>query len=152
MPKKRSARLLTDCLDADPSMARLTTHARRLLNLQRSLDAAAPAALARSCRVANFKLGVVFIHADNGAVAAKLRQITARLGDEFRKRGAEVTEIRVKVQPATGNNPTRLSVSSYTVSVAAKRGLTSLADRLPEESPLRQALKRLVGRSRTSNT
>ena len=64
-------------------MARLAAHAEHLQKLQQSFEKAVPAMLARSCRVANFKLGVVIIHAENGAAAAKLRQIAPSLSEDF---------------------------------------------------------------------
>jgi len=129
-------------------MARLSSHARRLLKLQRSLELAVPGALARSCRIANFKLGIVVIHTDNGAVAAKLRQLATRLGDEFRKGGAEVTEIRVRVQPRPAGPAAAPSPGSNRLGVAAKQRLAYLADGLGDASPLKSALRRLIERSR----
>ncbi len=129
-------------------MTRLAAHARRLLTLQRCLESAAPAALARHCRVANYKLGVVVIHADNGAVATKLRQVAASLGDEFRKRGPQVTEIRVRVQPRMGYGESMPSPIGNTISQRSKHRISALADDLPGDSPLKSALQRLVRRSR----
>jgi hypothetical protein len=97
-------------------------------------------------------LGVVFIHAENGAVATKLRQIADSLGDEFRKRGTEVNEIRVKVQPRSGNPASADRPAGYAISDKTKRGLTSLADHLPEASPLGKALRTLVERARDEAT
>jgi hypothetical protein len=150
MFKTKSARPLAACLDADASMARLASHTKRLSSLQRSLEAAAPAALVRTCRVANYKFGVVFIHADNGAVATKLRQFASSLGDEFRKRGTEVNEIRVKVQPRLVNPSLPRREVGYSIGYQAKQGLTSLSDRLATGSPLKDALQRLVERARDS--
>ena len=150
MSKTKSARPLAECLDADAAMARLTSHTKRLLSLQRCLEAAAPAALVRTCRVANYKFGVVFIHAENGAVATKLRQVATSLGDEFRKRGVEVSEIRVKVQPQAVNSSLPRRAVGYSISYQAKRGLTLLSDRLSETSPLKEALGRLIERAKDS--
>jgi hypothetical protein len=147
MFKTKSARPLAECLDADTTMARLASHTKRLLSLQRCLEVATPAALVRTCRVANYKLGVVFIHADNGAVATKLRQVATSLGDEFRKRGVEVNEIRVKVQPQEANPSLPRRSTGYSISVRAKQGLTSLSERLSGTSPLKEALQRLIERA-----
>jgi hypothetical protein len=148
MSKTKSARPLAECLAADAAMARLTSHTKRLLSLQRCLEAAAPAALVRTCRVANYKFGVVFIHADNGAVATKLRQVATSLGDEFRKRGNEVNEIRVKVQPQTANPSVPQRIVGYSISYQAKQGLTLLSERLSGTSPLKDALRRLIDRAK----
>jgi len=144
------ARTLNDCLNADETMARLAAHAGRLLKLQRIIETTIPTALAQSCRVANYKLGVVIIHADNGAVATKLRQIAPSLGDELRSSGSEITEIRIKVQPRDALQSPTPSISVAELSVQTKQGLTSLSAELPEGSPLKDALLRLVSRARSS--
>jgi len=142
------ARSLEDCLKADGGLARLSGHAARLLRLQRLFESAVPKPLARSARVANLKLGKLIVHADNGAVAAKLRQIIPTLVDVFlNNEVAEVTGIEVKVQPREDNRFSPPSASHDPLGDHAKRGLTSLADRLPSDSPLREALKRLVRHS-----
>jgi hypothetical protein len=141
------ARSLEDCLKADGGLARLSGHAARLLRLQRLFESAVPQPLARGARVANLKLEKVVIHADSSAVAAKLRQIVPTLVEVFRKEVGEVTGIQVSVQPRTGSSPSSPTVSHDFLGDYAKQGLTSLADRLPEESPLRQALQHLLKRA-----
>jgi hypothetical protein len=130
-------------------MARLAAHARRLLMLQRCLESASPPALAKHCRVANYKLGTIVIHANNSAVATKIRQLAESLGREFVKSGVEVTEIRVRVQPQEGYFAKRPSPNNNTISENAKSALTSLSDRLPADSPLKASLQRMVRRSRS---
>lgn len=141
------ARSLEDCLKADGGLARLTGHAVRLLRLQRAFESAAPRALVRSARIANLKLGKLIIHADNGGVAAKLRQITPTLVNVFHNEAAEVTGIEVKVQPLHPPRPPQPDESHGPLGEHAKQGLTSLADRLPADSPLRDALRHLVKRT-----
>ena len=142
------ARTLNDCLNADETMARLAAHAGRLLKLQRIIETAVPTALAQSCRVANYKLGVVIIHADNGAVATKLRQLAPSLSDELRTGGSEVTEIRIKVQPQEAYSPPPPKIYVAPLSDQTKQGLTTLSAGLPEGSSLREALERLVKRGK----
>lgn len=138
------ARSLEQCLAADDGLARVSGHAARLLRLQRVFEATAPRPLARGARVANLKLGKLVIHADSGAVAAKLRQIIPTLVDVFKKQSAEVTGIEVKVQPRADKPAAHLAPDHGPLGDHAKQGLTSLADRLPADSPLRQALKHLL--------
>lgn len=144
------ARTLDDCLNADAAMARLAAHAGRLLKLQQIIEATVPSSLAKLCRVANYKLGVVVIHADNGAVAAKLRQMAPSLGDELRSSGTEVTEIRIKVQPRDAIPLPLPSISVAVISIQAKQGLTKLSAELPEGSSLKAALERLVNRAKST--
>lgn len=141
------ARSLEDCLKADGGMARLTGHASRLLRLQRVFEAAVPRTLVRGARVANLKLGKLIVHADNAAVAAKLRQIVPTLVDVFRREAAEVTGIDIKVQPRTVKRPENRQPPRNGIGSQAKQGLTSLAENLPKDSPLREALQRLVKHS-----
>lgn len=144
-----AARSIDAYLNSAGGLARFSAHAGRLVKLQRIYEEIAPSYLAASSRVANFKLGKVVIHADSGAVAAKLRQMLPSLADEFSLKGAEITEIQVKVQPShAALQHKKGGHSSTSVGASAKSGLKSLADELPEDSPLKTALERLVKRSR----
>jgi len=143
-----AARSLDAYLNSAGGLARLSAHAGRLVKLQRVFERIAPAYLAASSRVANFKLGKVVIHADSGAVAAKLRQLLPSLVGEFSLEGAEVTEIQVKVQPNYAAPQHKQPLSRAPVGSSAKTGLSQLADSLPEDSPLKDSLERLVKRSR----
>jgi hypothetical protein len=144
----RQAQPLDAYLDSADALARLAAHAERLLKLQRVLLEVAPRNLADACRVANFKLGKVILHANSGAVAAKLNQILPSLADEFFKKGCEVTEICVKVQPnnAAAQHPSPRVAPA--VGSRTKAELTRLAAALPDGSELREALERLVRRGR----
>ena len=86
-------------LDSDAGASRLMAHARLLLKLARRFEAIAPGPFRHAARVANYKSGKIVIHADNGAVAAKIRQMAQRLCSELSKGGAECNELEVKVQP-----------------------------------------------------
>jgi hypothetical protein len=146
MRLRRTVRSLEDCLLADAGMARLSSHASRLLRLQAILAANLPANLARGARVANLKSGKLFIHADNGAVAAKLRQLAPRLVDLVRFEAAEVNGIEIRVQGRDGNPSQPHRKGPTGIGDTAKRGLTLLESRLPEGSRLKLALARLIER------
>lgn len=140
-------RSLADCLNADAGMARLSAQAGRLLKLQRLYERAIPAALARHGRVANVKSGNIIIHAQNGAVAAKIRQLAPRLAEVFRQEGVDLNEILVRVQPSTLVSAERNTQIRSSIGEEAKQGLTTLAQKLPQDSPLRKALDRFVERA-----
>ena len=140
-------RSLADCLNADAGMARLSTQAGRLLKLQRLYEQAIPAALARHGRVANVKSGSVVIHAQNGAVAAKIRQLAPRLAEVFHQEGVDLNQIQVRVQPSTLVSAERNTQIRSSIGEEAKQGLTTLAQKLPQDSPLRKALDRFVERA-----
>lgn len=143
-----SARSLDAYLNTTGGLARLSAHAGRLVKLQRVFERIAPSYLAAASRVANFKSGVVVIHADSGAVATKLRQMLPSLIDEFSSKGSEITEIQVKVQPSHIALQQKRGRPTPAVSAHAKAALTQLEADLPEDSPLKEPLARLVKRSR----
>ncbi len=127
-------------------MARLAAHAKRLQKLQCLFAEAVPASLSRVCRVANFKAGALILHAENGAVAAKLRQMAPSLTAEFRLKTQDVTEIRIKVQPLDIAPQHVAQITAVPIGAASRSGLAQLADTLPE-GPLRESLKRFLQRT-----
>lgn len=132
-------------LDKDAAASRVMAHARLLLKLSRRFAAVAPAGLRHSAHVANYKLGTIIIHADNGAVAAKLRQLSQRLSNELSKGGAECSGIEVKVQPR--QIPSQSTSSTVKpLSDKALGILRSTSESLPE-GPLRSALDNLLKRA-----
>lgn len=132
-------------LEAAEGAGKVLTHARLLVRLADLYQQIAPAHLAQASSVANYKSGIVVLHASNGAVASKLRQMAPTLVRELAKRGLECTGVQVKVQarPATAASklPTLKPLSART-----SRELTALSDALPA-SPLRRALEHLLERS-----
>lgn len=132
-------------LDKDAAAGRVMAHARLLLKLSRRFEAVAPAGLRHSAHVANYKLGTIIIHADNGAVAAKIRQLSQRLSNELSKGGAECSGIEVKVQPrqipSQSTSSTQKPLSDKAIGV-----LRSTTDTLPQ-GPLRDALDNLLKRA-----
>lgn len=137
---------VSSLLETEADVARLTAHAGRLLQLQRQLEQALPRQLTRLARVANYRLGKVVIHAANGAVAVKVRQIVPGLVEKYRQNGAEVNEIDVKVQPGRPAPVAYAPRPPAAISDTAKQGLTNLAQRLPADAPLRLALERLAAK------
>lgn len=117
-------------------------HARVVLKLAKRFEMLAPAMLSQHARVVNYRSGIVVIHAENGAVAVKLRQISRRLCSELSKEGCECSDMEVKVQPRSDERP----ASCATLKPISSRGAASLQatrDSLPEGT-LRQALDRLL--------
>ncbi len=129
-------------LDSDAAASRVMAHARLLLKLSRRFEAIAPAGFRHTAHVANYKSGKIIIHTDNGAVAAKIRQMGQRLCSELSKGGAECNGIEVKVQPrqipyqSTGSTLKPLSARAFGV-------LQSTTEKLPK-GPLRDALDHLL--------
>jgi hypothetical protein len=98
---------IRNLLGASSELAALRDKTQRLLALQRAYVDCTPVELAditKASRVGYLKAGTLYILADNAAVAAKLRQLLPRLLPLFRKLEAEVTVIRVDVQPKSPPN------------------------------------------------
>lgn len=132
-------------LDRDAVASRVMAHARLLLKLGRRFEAIAPAGFRHWAHVANFKSGVIVIHTDNGAVAAKIRQMSQRLCGELSKCGVECLNMEVKVQPRETSRPATPSTVKP-ISAEACGALRSTTEKLPK-GPLRAALDRLLERA-----
>lgn len=130
------------------TLERLKAHAGRLTRLQRHVSAALPPYLAGLCHVANLKGDVLVIHANNGGVAAKLRQAAPRLINALAAQGEMIAQLKVATRPPPAP-PMQREPTVRAVSQDTQAGLHTLADQLPEDDPLRQALERFMTHSRT---
>jgi hypothetical protein len=127
-------------IDTLPELQALNREIRHLMALQSVLAEVLPGNLATSAKVALLKAGEMILFADNGAVAAKLRQITPRILISLRQRGYEITGIRLQVQVSIRDNP--LPQKQISLSSEARNAIDLLSERLTA-SPLKSALKRL---------
>lgn len=139
-----SARSLEDHLMAAEGTLRFAAHARQLQRLQRAFESALTPALRPHARIANLRQGKLVIHAANGAVAAKLRQIVPRFVDLLQLEAAKLTEIEVRVQAVAGTARRSPHPRPRLPEEKTQRGLADLEDSLPEESPLKAPLQRLL--------
>lgn len=139
------ADLLENYLHDSEGAGKVLVHARLLIRLAGLYAEIAPTHLARASRVANFKSGVVVIHADSGAIAAKLRQMAPTLVDQLSQRGIECSGVQVKVQARDQREPAR-APAHKPLSVRTSEELAALSSSLPT-SPLRRALEGLLARS-----
>lgn len=131
-------------LVAAEAFGRLSEQANRLRQLQTMLEASLPVYLQTGTRIANFKRGKIFIHADSGAVAVKLRQMAPSLAESFTQQGCEVTGIEVKVQAYRYKRAFSGKKTAKVLGENQKQVLTSLAAGLSESSPLKRALGKLL--------
>ena len=127
-------------IDTLPELQALNREIRQLLAMQSALAEVLPGSLATSSRVALVKAGELILFADNGAVAAKLRQMAPRILMRLRQRGYEITGIHLKVQVRVRHNP--LPRKHISLSFEARNALDLLTKRL-NASPLKTALSRL---------
>lgn len=137
------AHRLNAILSSNRELSLLTHKARQLMLLQRQWEQVVPASMQRGCRVLHLEQQTLTLAADNGAIAAKLRQMSGELSARLRTAGCEVTVIQVQVQvsaPAYVPPPKPHALSAF-----GKDQLEGLASKL-DESPLKAALQRLVKR------
>jgi hypothetical protein len=136
---------LESFLENADGAGQVLAHARLLNKLEHLYQVIAPAHLGRSSHLANFKSGIVVIHAASGAVAAKLRQLAPTLTNGFRLRGIECNDVQIKVQ-AEEKVKQSMASTQKPLSSRASHELEGLRDSLPA-SPLRAALESLLARA-----
>lgn len=136
---------LENFLESADGAGKVLAHARLLQRLTHLYAEIAPTHLHQASTIANYKSGIIVIHATNGAVATKLRQLALTLADGFRQRGVECSGVQVKAQ-ATGTSTQSRSSTVKPISGESSRALENLRDALPESS-LRQAVDTLLQRS-----
>jgi hypothetical protein len=100
--------------------------------------------LLQASRVMQLHGQTLILSADNGAVAAKLRQISTELISLFRTMGCEVTGIQIRVQVRVKIRPE--TPLPRTLGCNGRKELEKLTLNL-QDSPLKTALKRLVKRA-----
>lgn len=140
MPDPRS---LDACVNAAAELSQVIAHAHKLTRAQAVFEQVVPAYLAAASRIANLRGGTLVIHADQGGVAAKLRQLSARLGRELLSQGLECNEIVVAVQGAPPR-PAAPPSTPRRLTGAACESLRSLLAGLPAGDPLAAGIERLL--------
>jgi hypothetical protein len=126
--------------------ARLIPHALMIGRLGETFARTAPAGLVQQARVVNYRLGTVVIHASNGAVAAKLRQISQRLQNAFIGMGLQCNEVEIKVQPIETFEQS-VAINPKSISPASAQKIRACADTMPPDSKLAASLRGLLERA-----
>ncbi|WP_028536752.1 DUF721 domain-containing protein [Paludibacterium yongneupense] len=86
-----------DIAGKDQMLARLTTAARAMLEMDRAFRSLLPAGLAPSCRAVCIRDGELQLLADSGMVAARLRILSPGLLPALAALGHEAVRVKVKV-------------------------------------------------------
>ena len=126
---------------SSPTVQSLRKHAEQLLALQSLWERVAPPGIAGSVKVGALDNNNLLLFANNGALAAKIKQQIPHLLTKFHEQGFDLTSISVRVQVNYGTE-TRMPVSKRTLPNAAIEQIEALENTL-EDSPLRQALRKL---------
>jgi len=134
-------------LNSSDSLRSLTRAAQRNAELQQVLLNTAPPALTQRCRVKQFRDGTLTLLAENAAIAAKLKQLTARLLTSYRKQRWQITSIRIEVQVREAAPDLAPKSKSRRLSIETIKNLERLADRI-DDANLKQALTAMATRQR----
>jgi hypothetical protein len=141
MPNRR----IGDLMMATEELRTLSARTRRLRQLQKLYFRSAPRELAGSSRVKSCKAGVLWVTADNGVVAAKLRQLAPSLLTAMRRTDQDVTAVRIDVRVSGIQEQRSHSRRSKRLPPQAVSAFQALAENVADE-PLKLALANLLRR------
>jgi len=128
----------------------ISMRVKRIAALQRTYLKAAPGEVSRRSRVGTETQGTLVLLADNGAVAARLRQSIPRLLAVIRQHWPEVTSIRIEVQVVQNSKVKKQQIRR--IGATGMSDLQRLAASLSDSSPLRAAISKLIkGQAGASN-
>ncbi len=144
MPTRKLSALIVDTA----GLTALNQATQRIAALQQLYTACAPPDLIQASRVVNHRNGMLVIAADNGAVAAKLRQQAPRLLKNMQKQGGEVTGIRVQVQVERSSPAARTQAEKALLSIDSIDNFERLSKQV-KDPELRSALARFAARRRS---
>ena len=131
-------------LDDAPELRVLTKRSREFIHLQQRLRAVLPSGVASNTFVSGLSEGVLTIAINNGAAAAKVRQLVPRIIDKLRSQEPELNAIKVLVQVTAEHKP--LHKKRIFLDHMAKNALLKLSTNL-DASPLRSAVLQLADRA-----
>jgi hypothetical protein len=134
---------LNSFFSSNQELRQISGKVRQLRVFQSHYEQITPPSLLRSSHVAQIEGNILILAANNGAVAAKLRQLTPELIRQLELQGCEVTAIQVRVQVTLP--PNTVVPHPASLSTKGKEQLSNLAATL-SESPLKSALERLAGK------
>jgi len=143
MPTRKFSTLIVETA----GLSALNRATQRISALQRLYSVCSPPELSRASRVVGDHDGTLVIAADNGAIAAKLKQIMPRLLKNLQKQSAQVTGIRIQVQ-VTGQQPApRVYTDKPELTIDLIDDFEKLSTQV-QDPGLRTALARFAARRR----
>ena len=132
-------------LNSDPALARLNEKIAQLTRLKVLWQAAVPLELSRHSAPYDLSQQRLFVVTDNGAVAAKLQQMTLSALNSLQKNGLDVQAIIIRVGILPVEKPAP-STDPRSISEGGCRAINDTAASLAA-GPLRDALMRLLKRT-----
>jgi hypothetical protein len=139
-PSQRAYRFI----DNDDRLRSLNTHVSEIMRWQKIWRSIAPSGLAEVSRIGQIQTDSINIYCDNGAAAAKLRQLTSTLSTAFAKYGFGQAQVLIKVRTNALPSPTEKPQKSDIGSTALSE-LNKLHADL-ETGELKDALAKLLHR------
>lgn len=144
MPTRKLSALIID----NAGLTALSRATQCIAALQRLYAVCAPPDMLQASRVVNNRDGMLVIAADNGAVAAKLRQQAPRLLKNMQKQGGEITGIRVQVQVERSAPAPRIRPQKIPLTIDSIDNFERLSKQV-KDPDLRSALARFAARRRS---
>lgn len=128
---------------ATPELRQTHMQANHLQLLQQVLRGHLPVSMAMACSVGSLRQGVLTVHADNGAMALKLKQMAPTLLGAIQERDASILSVRIIVQiedrnQARKRNKPQLDAMGCNI-------LAEFAQNL-QDTPLKSAISNMVQR------
>lgn len=135
-------------LGKTPEYADLLTLARQLLKDQSTFHKLIPIQMAQYCRLSRIINGKLTILAENGAIAAKLKQLSPSLLRKLQQYGWKVTSFQILVQAQNSTEEKKylkkhIDIRKPKLSEHGKACFNQLAATLPD-SELKKAIDSLV--------
>lgn len=143
MPTRKFSALIVETA----GLSALNRTTQRISALQRLYTVCAPPEFVQASRVVGDRDGVLVVAADNGAIAAKLKQLTPRLLKNLQKQSAQITGIRVQVQVDRRAPSPRSASPKEPLPVDLIDNFEKLANQVKDPG-LRSALSRFAARRR----
>lgn len=141
-----SVRALITFIQAEPALKPLLRRFSELNYVQRLYTQSVPASLAKLGQVASIRDGTLTILAENGAAAAKLKQVLPEIAQKISQQLHQHIELRVNVQVDPLVRKTEPSHRRKApMSQNAIQSLRKLADDL-RPSPLKEEVALLIAR------
>jgi hypothetical protein len=142
-----STRKLSTLIGNSTGLSALNRTLQRISTLQRLYEVCTPPELASASRVVGDRDGTLIIAADNGAIAAKLRQLAPRLLKNLQKQSAQVTGIQIQVQVSRPAPQLPAAIEKEPLSIDSIDDFENLSRRVKDPG-LSAALARFVSRRR----
>lgn len=131
-------------IDKTPGNQSLSHQINRINEAQQLLSAIIPPNLAQHCLLGLPSDEKLIIYVENGAIAARLKQISPSLLQKAQKSGYEVTSIQIAVQAQfLTHNTDKPPAKKRRLTQSGKENLSQLATSLPA-SDLRSAIESLL--------